>query len=493
METLYSQSSSEPIFSSLKEFVEYVNDRLRETNLLSQRFKFVADVVKVKPYNGTLYITVSQEADDGKKIELTVVLWKTRVKKVMNDLSTLGIKSIYDLEHKKWEFQGYLSFYTDRFQFSFWADYIAPQGESDIVKRRQKIKEALERQGYITKIVHELSELEPIRFIAVITSKTAQGYFDFLSNLLLPDSYRPIVHLYESSMQGASTSQEVIAALDRLKDFCENYGFRYDVIAIIRGGGGPSDLMFFDDYELAVKIAQMNEYIPVLTGIGHEKDETVADYVAWRRFPTPTAVAKEISNQIKKYLDDMEKSYKELLQKISNIFEVTETKIHSGTFSIIRDAFNNSQMRLAKEIKESAKYFLNGIKINELEKVISTEFIGKVSKNLDLKFVELNESTVNARKVIAKYIDSTIETKIKETYAFQNLSSNVDKRLVSLFEFTDRVKAEWERIGGPLNALSFGGALITKNGNLINSIKGLHKGDNVKISLIDGKISAKII
>ncbi|WP_448375371.1 exodeoxyribonuclease VII large subunit [Fervidobacterium sp.] len=482
--------SDEPSFSSLKEFVEYVNNKLKETNLLSQRVKFVADVVKVKPYNGTLYITVSQESEDGKKIELTVILWKTLVSSV---LKYIGVKNFYDLEHKKWEFQGRLSFYNDRFQFSFWADSIAPQGESDILKRRQKIKEALQQQGLITTVLHELSELEPIRLVAVVTSKTAQGYFDFLSNLLVPENYRPVVHLYESSMQGASTAQEVIAALDRIEEFWITTQLKYDVVAIIRGGGGPSDLMFFDDYNLAVRIAKMNEHIPVLTGIGHEKDETVADYVAWRRFPTPTAVAKEISNQIKKYLDDMERHYREIKQMMMNTIDLTETKIQSGAFNVIKDSFNNSQVRALRDIREDAKFFVNSINVSELERKASIEFVGKISKNLDLKFTEIKEAADNVKGMVGKYLNSAIDNRYRELNIFENISASIDKRYVSLFNMTENVKSGWEAIGGPLNALSLGGALLTKDGELINSIKKLKRGDTIRISLIDGKSSAKII
>jgi len=123
-------------------------------------------------------------------------------------------------------------------------------------------------------------------------------------------------------MQGASTSQEVIRAFDRITTFCKKSGVKYDVIVLIRGGGGPSDLMYFDDYELAKHIAKTNAYIPVLTGIGHEKDETIPDCVAWRRFPTPTAVAKEISNQIKTYLENVNRWYSEINQRMDSILNV---------------------------------------------------------------------------------------------------------------------------------------------------------------------------
>jgi exodeoxyribonuclease VII large subunit len=486
--------SSEPLnFETLRDFVEYVHSKLKETNILSQRYRFVADVVKVKPYNGALYITVSQEGTDGKKFELTVIVWKHLLKGIMSYLYSFGVRDIYDLEHKKWEFQGRLSFYPDRFQFSFWADSIAPQGESDILKRRQRIREELRRQGLLMEVTHELSELEPIRLIAVITSKTAQGYFDFLSNLLVPDVYRPVIHLYESSMQGVSTAQEVIAALNRIELFCRTNNVRYDVIAIIRGGGGPSDLMFFDDLELAVRIAYMNKYIPVLTGIGHEKDETVADYVAWRRFPTPTAVAKEISNQLKGYIDDMEQSYRELSQRVSAVVGITEAKILSGIFNVLSDAFKNNVSISIRDIKEYARYLISKVSLSELESRISFDFVNNVSKKLDSKFSELEQLIANSLHAMSKDLSVNIERKTSELKSFENISAVMDKNYLSFYNRTEQMKMELESIGGPLKALAVGGALITKNGEIVNSVKQISSEDVIKINFVDGQVTSKVI
>ncbi|AMW33363.1 exodeoxyribonuclease VII large subunit [Fervidobacterium islandicum] len=493
MENLRFQSNESLNFETLRDFVEYIHSRLKETNILSQRYRFVADVVKVKPYNGTLYITVSQEGEDGKKFELTVVVWKHLLKGIMSYLYAFGVKSINDLEHKKWEFQGRLSFYPDRFQFSFWADSIAPQGESDILRRRQKIREELRKQGLLMEVTHELSELEPIKLIAVITSKTAQGYFDFLSNLLVPETYRPVIHLYESSMQGVSTAQEVIAAMNRIELFCRTNNVRYDVIAIIRGGGGPSDLMFFDDYELAVRIAYMNKYIPVLTGIGHEKDETVADYVAWRRFPTPTAVAKEISNQLKTYIDNMERSYNELSQKLGAIVDITESKLQSGTFGFLSDSFKNNLVRSVRDIKEYAKYFVSKINISDLEKRLSVEFATNVSRNLDSRLSEFGQFVDNSFSTISKQLTVNLERKINEVKTFENISTLMDKSYIAFYNKTEGVRAELETMGGPLRALSVGGALVTKDGEIVSSVKQIKSKDIVKVNFVDGQVTSRVI
>jgi len=258
-------------FPTLRDLVAFIQREVdQKTIITSTRIKFSADVVKAeKRQNGHVYITVSQETEDEKKIELTVVVWKNIVPAIEKVLVGFGLRSWQDLVNRKWEFQVTMRFYPERAQFSFQADTIAPQGESDILKRRKQITDQLRREGLLMEVQHSLEELQPITLIAVITSRSAQGYHDFLSNLLVPENYQPIVHLYESTMQGASTAQDVISALDKIEAFCNLYQIKYDVVVIIRGGGGPSDLMYFDDYELAKRIAKMNKFIPVLTGIGH--------------------------------------------------------------------------------------------------------------------------------------------------------------------------------------------------------------------------------
>ncbi|MGQ9856421.1 MAG: exodeoxyribonuclease VII large subunit [Fervidobacterium sp.] len=480
-------------FPTLREFVEYIHTKLKATDILNQRYKFSADVVKVKPYNGSLYITVSQESPGNKKTELTVYVWQGVASSILKYLAAFGVKSIYDLEHKKWEFQGKLSFYPDRFQFSFWADSIAPQGESDILKRRQKIKEDLLKQGLLMQEVHNLSELEPIKLIAVVTSRTAQGYFDFLSNLLVPDAYKPVIHLYESSMQGVSTAQEVTAALNRIVEFCSVSNKKYDVVVIIRGGGGPSDLMYFDDYELAVRIAQMNDFIPVLTGIGHEKDETVIDYVAWRRFPTPTAVAKEISQQIKNYLDEIEDGYKDIQQSILNIVKMTENDLQSNTYNMLRDTLKGNILKNLKNIVDSAKSFTKLINVESLEKKISFEFTKSVSRSLSLKLTEMSQDIKDS----SEFVDSNFSLKLRDATAKMELNGILSASLDRIYSLSmdklQSLKAEIDKIAGPMVVLSMGGALITKDGELVKSKKETKPGETLRINFIDGNVDTKVI
>ena len=154
----------------------------------------------------------------------------------------------------------------------------------DLAKRRREILLQLEKDG----ILHDNQSLplpRLLRRIAVISSPTAAGYGDFCHQLEQNDfGFRFDVKLFPAVMQGEQVPESIIAALEAIAS-----PPTFDLVVIIRGGGASSDLSDFDSYELAACIAQYP--LPVLTGIGHERDETVLDFVAHTRVKTPTAAA----------------------------------------------------------------------------------------------------------------------------------------------------------------------------------------------------------
>jgi exodeoxyribonuclease VII large subunit len=155
----------------------------------------------------------------------------------------------------------------------------------DMVKKRKEIIRRLQEEG-IFELNKELPfPLLPQR-IAVITSPTAAGYEDFTDQLLHNKwSFLFYAGLFPAIMQGEKTEESIIEALDRIFPHAD----LFDVVVIIRGGGSASELSAFDSYLLAANCAQFP--LPIVTGIGHERDDTVVDLVAHTRMKTPTAVA----------------------------------------------------------------------------------------------------------------------------------------------------------------------------------------------------------
>ena len=155
----------------------------------------------------------------------------------------------------------------------------------DMERKRREILRQLEEEGVIDLNKELEMPMLPQR-VAVISSATAAGYGDFCDQLANnPRGYGFHTQLFSAIMQGERVEESIIAALDAIYAQLE----QWDVVVIIRGGGATSDLSGFDTYTLAANCAQFP--LPIITGIGHERDDTVVDLIAHTRVKTPTAAA----------------------------------------------------------------------------------------------------------------------------------------------------------------------------------------------------------
>lgn len=162
----------------------------------------------------------------------------------------------------------------------------------DMARRRREIILRLEEEGVLTMNKELDMPLAPQR-IAVISSATAAGYGDFCDQLRNnPYGLSFQTKLFPAIMQGERVEESIISALESVYQELHDW----DVVVLIRGGGATSDLSGFDTYNLAANCAQFP--LPIITGIGHERDETVLDIVAHTRVKTPTAAAEYLIGRL---------------------------------------------------------------------------------------------------------------------------------------------------------------------------------------------------
>lgn len=225
----------------------------------------------------------------------------------------------------------------------------------DLAKRRREILQQLEEDG----ILHDNQSLllpRLLKRIAVISSATAAGYGDFCNQLELNDyGFQFDVKLFPAVMQGEQVPESIIAALEEVLSEGP-----FDLVVIIRGGGASSDLSDFDSYELAACIAQYP--LPVLTGIGHERDETVLDYVAHTKVKTPTAAAAfiiehqgqeaalldELYHRITNTAKDRIQREKQRLEHLGTVLPL----LFSGFYQKQQNALALLVQRLASNVKQ---------------------------------------------------------------------------------------------------------------------------------------------
>lgn len=206
----------------------------------------------------------------------------------------------------------------------------------DMARRRQEIIAILKAEG-VFDLNKELQMPMFAQRIAVISSRTAAGYGDFCNQLADNEyGFAFTVRLFPAVMQGEAVEQSIIAALDSINSRADDF----DCVVIIRGGGATSDMSGFDTLALAENVA--NFPLPVITGIGHDRDESVLDMVSHTRVKTPTAAAALLVSRLKATADIIDACRERMVRTVSRTMETERMRIGRLTeripalFSVVR-------------------------------------------------------------------------------------------------------------------------------------------------------------
>ena len=273
----------------------------------------------------------------------------------------------------------------------------------DLALKKAEIIKRLKAEG-IFDMNRELElPLVPLR-IAVISSDTAAGYTDFVTHLLdNPYNYAFKITLFPAIMQGEKAENSIIDALDRIND----EGNRFDLVAIIRGGGSQLDLSCFDRFELALNVAQFP--LPILTGIGHEQDDSIVDMVAHTRLKTPTAVADFLIENINQFETKLDNYAINLSELISDVLETNshfiDNLMYKLPLTINNIVSSNNSMLDSCTYKTSNLVSLNIRKyqyVNDLK-------VQKAQKALKYSMLMNEKNIVNYKTLISNIISHKIE------------------------------------------------------------------------------------
>lgn len=269
---------------SLTEFLGLVRDRIYEA--LPEAYWVVAEIAEMKTHSaGHCYLELTGSDTPGGRVtsRIRATIWASKYRSLNTFFNATagiplraGITILFRATVEYHELYGLSLNITD-------IDPAYTAG--DMALRREAIIGRLRSEGVLT--MNAGLQLSPYpRNIAVVSSLQAAGYQDFVNHLSNnPYGYYFRITLFEAIMQGEASETSVTDALDRISEETS----KYDLVAIIRGGGSTTDLSWFDSYTIAYHVTQFP--LPVLTGIGHEKDQSVTDMVAWKALKTPTAVA----------------------------------------------------------------------------------------------------------------------------------------------------------------------------------------------------------
>ena len=251
----------------------------------------------------------------------------------------------------------------------------------DLARRRKEILNKLEEEG----ILHDNQTLTMHRLtwrIAIVSAETAAGYGDFCDQLLHNEyGLRFQIKLFPATMQGQHVEESVSAALFQIASEENNW----DAVVIIRGGGAVADMSDFDSYQLASIIAQLP--LPVIVGIGHERDETVLDYVAHQRVKTPTAAAAFLIDHQLGELALLNHFQQRISQAANNLLKNEENRLErqKGHISLLFQT-------ISQQIRHQLDLFLQKLRQN-VERKLQNE-----SHQLDL--LEKQIENLNPNRIL---------------------------------------------------------------------------------------------
>ena len=246
--------------------------------------------------------------------------------------------------------------FHENYGFSWIVDDIDPTYTmGDMARKRMEIIQTLKKEG-VFDLQKELKLPMFCQRIAVISSATAAGYGDFC-NQLADNGYglQFTTALFAATMQGEGVEQSVISALNRINEEWENW----DCVVIIRGGGATSDLSGFDTLALAENV--VNFPLPIITGIGHERDESVLDMISFQRVKTPTAAAAFLVDHLTEVYARIEDAQEAIVNYVKRRLQVERMKFERLStqiptlFSLVKVRQSNRLDQLLNRLKVKAE------------------------------------------------------------------------------------------------------------------------------------------
>lgn len=317
---------------------------------------------------------------------------------------------------------------------------------------------------YITK--NNLLPLKPVlQKIAVVTSSNSAGYQDFKHSL---DNnrfgYRFTVDNYFTVVQG-ETNAELVQ--QRLIDIF-NSGIEYDAVIMIRGGGAQTDFLIFDTYRLGRTVARFP--IPIITGIGHQKNETIVDQMAHTPVKTPTKAAEFIIAHNKAFEDDVIGMQKSILIKTQQLFSA-----HFQSLSALNTAIINKYRDILSHQKDSLAYY-NQVLVNNTRSVL-------LNKQHDLMGV--SGRILSKPQMLVANKRNDLDNLVANIRAFSRIYFQNKHATLSHQETVFRLVS-------PANILKRGFALVYSDDKIITNASSLKKGSDIKVLLADTTLNATV-
>jgi exodeoxyribonuclease VII large subunit len=396
---------------SLYELNKKISEAL--ANNLEPSYWVVAEIGQIQTNRkGHCYLELVEKEDDQIKAKTRATIWSytyrnlsTWFEGITGQSLKAGMKILFNATIQYHEIYGFSLNIRD-------IDAQYTLGER--AKKRQEIIEKLREDG-IFEMNKELRLPTVPQNIAVISSETAAGFGDFMDQIGGNDyGYEIKIELFNAVMQGEDAASSIIDAMHQV---FENIG-NYDLLVIIRGGGATLDLDCFDNYDLGSHVAQFP--IPVITGIGHERDETITDMVAHTKMKTPTAVAEFIISGFRNFEIELMEKFNILSGKLDRALDEESQNLDQLLFRFqrsVQQKLNVQEIKLSKWIKNLHYGYQNALKVenqklNDLKQSIKRSPSLLIRNQTYLEYLEKEINVLDPQNVLKRgYSITTINGK----------------------------------------------------------------------------------
>ena len=496
---------------------------------IASQFWVKAEISSGRERGGSFYCDLTETDISGKVVaKISCTVWqreltsiRTLFKKndmefVLNDGTTVGF--LCSLQ------------YSPQYGISLRvidADPSIAMGEMELKKR--EIIERLQKEGLFEKNKEYFVPLLPLR-VGLITSSGSAAYNDFIKTLT-DSRFGFKIYLADAMMQGDQTEKSVLRALDTLCNL------KVELILIARGGGSKTDLYYLDNEAIARKIANCS--IPVWTGIGHEIDTSILDFVANKSFKTPTAIAEELVArfvQMRRQLDEsantlqtvwayrfknardyIGRSITGINQGPRKLLDVTTSGLRARAQELgllVKGRLSSEHIRI-----QVSKEKLRSQPSSMIQKSVERLTSKKVSLSSQAKFAISSSSSIFTRLKIRfeqdrflRRLKTEQDCNAKSSLQIKNrFHAVLDVKMMQFGHLKDRLRVEKIRhqlfierkslnekmatlkASDPQIALQRGFALVYRHdGKLVRSIKDVAEKDKIRTSVADGFITSEV-
>ena len=363
--------------------------------------------------------------------------------------------------------KGQVSLYAARGDYQLIVRQMQPAGVGNLMQQFEELKQKLDKEGLFDPLKKK-DIPSPPKHIGVITSASTAALQDVITTIKrrAPSSQ---VTLSPAMVQGDTAPQEIIKALDLILLFNETSANPIDIVLMTRGGGSIEDLWAFNNEDLAREIYDFP--IPVISGVGHEIDFTIADFVADMRAPTPTAAAELVTEFQFQLSDRLQEIQLGLINGLRNILQINKQKLD----------LLESNLKSPQVILNEQKQKLDNIELR-LKQAVEKKFLFSQQSLALLKQSIAEKNPYKIIKELLKDIDLLSKDMIKSfTYLVENKSKSLEKINSNLHAFS------------PLAVLDRGYAIVQNaSGQAIKNSQEVQEAELVTTRLSSGSFKSKI-